>query len=165
MSLPCLLKLSQLILWLILAYILDLVSYTWSPYKVHHIDKIDSVKNRFAKWLNGLQSHPYQVKLSKLSLDSLSYVLIWLMIFDIIRGSVEVDIPNIHRFSTSNFIKGNMSKSYTTYCKTEPELCSFPNRAVTAWNILSNNIIVSSKTSMSVKHSLKIVHLKECCRR
>ena len=89
----------------------------------------------------------------------------WLMIFDIIRGSVQVDISNIHRFSTSNFIKGNMFKSAKTYCKTDPELFSFPNSAVTAWSILSHNIIVSSKTTMSVKHSLKIVHLKECCRR
>ena len=57
-----------------------------------------------------------------------------------------------------------MFKLVKTNGKTDPELCSFPIRAVTDWNSLSNNI-VSSITVSSFKHSLKGVNLKEYCRR
>ena len=51
--------------------ILDYVSYIWSQYKIHYIYKIESVPKQFTKRLNDLQSVPYLVRLSKLSLDGL----------------------------------------------------------------------------------------------
>ena len=56
------------------------------------------------------------------------------MIFIIIHGFVELDIPNLLHFSTSNCTRGNMFKLLKTNYKTDPELFSFPNRTVTAWN-------------------------------
>ena len=80
------------------------------------------------------------------------------------HGFVKVHIPNLLHFSNSHCSRGNMFKLVKTNCKTDPELFSFPNRAVTASNSLSIDI-VSLITVSCFKHSLKGVNLKENCRR
>ena len=130
--------------------ILEYSSCIWSPHKLHYIDQIESFQKRITKRVNGLQSDPYSVRLTKLSLGSLELRRLrfdLIMIFNIIHGFVEVDVPNLFNFSTSNCTGGNMFKWVKTNCKTDPELFSFPNRAVTAWNSLSNEIVSSITVS------------------
>ena len=66
---------------------------------------------------------------------------------------VEIDIPNVHHFSTTNFTGRNIFKLVKTTCKIDPKLFSFPNIAVTAWNSSSNNIV--SPTTLFFLHQSK----------
>ena len=52
---------------------LDFASAVWSPYKVKHIEQLESVQRRITKQLPGMQNLSYPERLHRLNLPTLSY--------------------------------------------------------------------------------------------
>ena len=52
---------------------LDYTSSVWAPYKKKHIDIIENVQKRATKQIPGMKNLPYEERLRKLELPTLSY--------------------------------------------------------------------------------------------
>ena len=79
------------------------------------------------------------------------------MIFNIIHGLVEVDIPNLLQFSTSNDNRGYMRKLVKTNCKTYQELLGEMQR-------IAFRILLSTCECVSVCVSLYLCVCRVCGR-
>jgi hypothetical protein len=76
---------------------LDYASSVWSPYKIKHIEAIESVQRRATKQLPNLSKLSYEDRLKKLHLPTLAFRRIrevMIECFKIIRGIYDKDVTN-----------------------------------------------------------------------
>ncbi len=52
---------------------LDFASTVWAPYKIKHVEQLESVQRRITKQLPGMKDLPYPERLRRLKLPTLSY--------------------------------------------------------------------------------------------
>ena len=67
---------------------LDYASSVWAPYKKKHIDMIENVQKRATKQIPGMNNLPYEERLRKLELPTLSYRRL--------RGDMIEVVVNVH---------------------------------------------------------------------
>jgi hypothetical protein len=67
---------------------LDYASALWAQYEHKHIDKIENVQKRATKQIPGMKNLPYEERLRKLELPTLSYIRL--------RGDMIEVVVNVH---------------------------------------------------------------------
>ena len=67
---------------------LDYASSVWAQYKKKHIDMIENVQKRATKQIPGMKNLPYEERLRKLELPTLSYIRL--------RGDMIEVVVNVH---------------------------------------------------------------------
>ena len=147
--------------------LLEYASCVWSPYKLHLINKVESVQRRFTKKLFGLYNVSYPDRLVYLGIDSLEVRRLkcdLVMYFKILHNLIDVD-PKLY-FTTAghNLTRGHALKLHKPICSNNIQLHNFKCRAINAWNSLNNETVMNNNVN-TFKTKLKYVNLSESCNR
>jgi hypothetical protein len=85
---------------------LDYASSVWAPYKVKHIEQLESVQRRATKQLPGFSNLTYPERLRRLKLPTLSY-----------RRMIRGDMIELYKIATGKYNKtaGNFIKMWNDH--------------------------------------------------
>ena len=126
---------------------LDYASSVWAPYKLKHIEKIESVQRRATKQLPGFRDLPYSQRLKKLKLPTLSYRRLRGDLIEVYK-MFEVYDKEVGQFlklwadmapRTGN--RGHPRKLYPQHANSQVRRNSFAIRVVKEWNGLPTNVV------------------------
>ena len=139
---------------------LDYASSVYSPYKMKHIDTIESVQRRATKQLPGMKDLTYPERLRLLKLPTMSYRRVrgdMIEMFKITHGiydrrvcdfiNLQADLPT--RTST----RGNSYRIQHIRTSSTARKHVFAVRTAPVWNSLPDNV-VSAKSTNSFKNKL-----------
>jgi len=152
------------------AYVRPLLEYAscvWSPFKLHFIDKIESVQRRFTKRFYGLSNLSYEDRLYYLCNDSLEERRIkadLAMYYKILHNLVDVDCNQFFCLINTSVTRGHSLRMIKPFCNTNFQLNNFKCRAINAWNHLDSNVVLSNNINQ-FKTKLNNIDLSNCCKR
>ena len=120
----------------------------WAPYKMKHINEIESVQRRATKQLPGMKSLSYPERLKSLKLPTMSYRRLrgdMIEIYKITNGIYDQEacsgLLNLWSDSVKRSARGNDKKLYLDRSNYQIRQNSFTIRVVKHWNSLPNNIV------------------------
>ena len=127
---------------------LDYACSVWSPYKMKHIEQIESVQRRASKQLPGMAELTYPERLKKLKLPTLAYRRIrgdMIEMYKIMSNKYNKKACNFIQLSEEIGIRGgnrgNSKKVYQQHARTQLRKNSFRLRSANLWNNLPEKII------------------------
>ena len=127
----------------------------WSPHYIKDIIMLERIQKRATRLIPGIKYLPYEERLRKLNLHSLSRRRTrsdLIEVYKMINGLSNIDINRHLSFSTSA-TRGNSLKINKLNVKTDIRKHSFFNRIIGLWNALPCDIVTLS-TLPKFKHSL-----------
>ena len=130
---------------------LDSCSSVWAPHKMKHIEQIEKVQKRATRQIPGFKDLPYEERLKKLKLPTLSYRRLrgdLIETYKILKGIYDPDtvqflklwqdsVPNMQ--STRSGVR-NESKLYPISTNLDVRKFSFSVRVTSEWNNLGKEI-------------------------
>jgi hypothetical protein len=148
------------------SYVRPLLEYAipiWSPYLAKHISIIENVQRRFTKYIPGLFSLPYNLRLRRLDLDTLYHRRNQFDLFICYRIYHSLYHLNSNLFFSRRTIyltRTNHQKMLIPPNMLHYNVCfhSFRSRVVPVWNSLPNSV-VSAGTFSAFKARIKLMHL------
>ena len=127
---------------------LDFASAVWSPYKVKHIEQLESVQRRITKQLPGMQSLSYPERLHKLNLPTLSYRRLrgdLIETYKITNGMYDPDCSSCLKLwrdvTNSGQLRGHSKKLFLQRSRLQVRENAFAIRVVPTWNKLPEDVV------------------------
>jgi len=123
--------------------LLEYNSVIWSPSLKRDIALIEQVQRRFTKRLPGLKTHPYEVRLKLLKLDTLELRrtrsdLIWC--YKIVFGLVCVNVDDFFQLRLNN-TRGHPYKLFKEFSSSSVRSTYFCERVINIWNRLPSQTV------------------------
>ena len=122
----------------------------WHPYKMKHIDLIESVQRRATRYLPGLKTLPYEQRLKILKLPTLRYRRVrgdMIEVYKILNGYYNVDPKLLISLKTSLEIRltsrNHPLTIFQEVCTKNTRKNFFSNRVTKYWNNLPSHVIFS----------------------
>lgn len=126
------------------------------PYMVQDIQRLEKVQRRATKLVRELKSLPYQGRLLKLDLLSISDRLLWghlIEVYKIVMGRVDIDPRQFFELQEGSSTRGHHLKlkkrRAANHCRNQV----FANLVITPWNELPEHV-VSAPSVNSFKRRL-----------
>ena len=139
---------------------LDFASSVWAPYKIKHIEQLESVQRRATKQIPGYRDMPYPERLKKLKLPTLSYRRLRGDLIEVYKITNKIYDSNVHPIlkywndmAPRTGTRGHSKKLYPQQAKLEIRKNAFALRVVKHWNQLPEEI-VSAPSVNSFKNRL-----------
>ena len=116
------------------------------PYMVQDIQRLEKVQRRATKLVRELKSLPYQGRLLKLDLLSISDRLLWghlIEVYKIVMGRVDIDPRQFFELQEGSSTRGHHLKlkkrRAANHCRNQV----FANRVITPWNELPEHVVLA----------------------
>ena len=125
---------------------LDYAASVWGPYRIKDIEQIESVQRRATKYLPGFKDLPYEERLRKLNLPSLTYRRMradMIEVFKITSNLYDKEVaPHLTRVDevAARSGRGHQQKLYKSRATKNIRLHSFSSRIVSPWNSLPDKV-------------------------
>ena len=137
--------------------VLEYANPVWSPYKLKHIDMLESLQRRATKLLPGMCNLTYSERLHKLKLPSLAYRRHrgdLIEVFKIVNEKYDPEVcSDFFTFAETSVTRGHSKKIFKTQSRLEVRRNSFRNRIVDIWNSLPQKV-VDCKSVLSFERNL-----------
>ncbi len=128
---------------------LDFASTVWAPYKMKHVEQLESVQRRITKQLPGMKDLPYPERLQRLKLPTLSYRRLrgdLIEAYKMTNGLYEKDCISCLKLwsdvtTTDGQLRGHSKKLFLQRSRLCVRENSFAVRVVPIWNKLPEDIV------------------------
>ncbi len=147
---------------------LDFASSVWSPYKLKHVDQLESVQRRITKQLPGMENLSYSERLIKLKLPTLSYRRLrgdLIEVYKITNEQYDTNCTSCLKLwedmtGTEGTLRGHSKKLFQQRPRLSVREHAFGLRVVPIWNKLPEEV-VSAKDINDFKNKLDILMSKQ----
>ncbi len=128
---------------------LDFASSVWAPYKIKHVEQLESVQRRITRQLPGMKDLSYPERLRRLKLPTLSYRRLrgdLIEVYKITNGLYEKECTSCLKLwsdvtTTDGQLRGHTKKLFLQRSRLNIRENSFGVRVVPVWNKLSEDIV------------------------
>ena len=127
---------------------LEYATSVWSSHLMKHIEDIENVQRRATKQIPGISHLPYNKRLKKLNLPTLSFRRArgdMIQVFKLLcleRG-YDKSLPTFLTDSHTKNLRGHSQKLFVQQCNKNIRKYCFSHRAINVWNSLPEHIIQS----------------------
>ena len=129
---------------------LDFASAVWAPYKVKHIEQLESVQRRVTKQLPGMENLSYADRLLRLKLPTLSYRRLrgdLIEVYKITNEKYDADCTSCLKlwtdYTNTGALRGHSKKLFQQRPRLSVRENSFGLRVVPVWNKLPEDIVTA----------------------
>ena len=127
---------------------LEYATSVWSPHLMKHIEDIENVQRRATKQIPGISHLPYNERLKKLNLPTLSFRrargdMIQVFKLMCLEGGYDRSLPTFLTDSHTINLRGHSQKLFVHQCNKNIRKYCFSHRAINVWNSLPEHIIQS----------------------
>ena len=125
---------------------LEYATTVWSPMYKKDAIILENTQRRATKMVNSLKELSYEARLKKLGLPSLEYRRLRSDIIEVYKILNQLDRVSINKFFTvmdETTTRGNSLKLFKERSGTNIRANVFSNRAVNAWNLLPNDVVLA----------------------
>ena len=138
---------------------LEYATSVWSPHLMKHIEDIENVQRRATKQIPGISHPPYNERLKKLNLPTLSFRrargdMIQVFKLMCLEGGYDKSLPTFLTDSHTKNLRGHSQKLFVQQCNKNIRKYCFPHRAINVWNFLPEHII-QSKVVINFERNLR----------
>ncbi len=134
---------------------LDFASTVWSPYKVKHIEQLESVQRQITKQLPGMQNLSYAERLKRLKLPTLSYRRLrgdLIETYKITNGLYDPDCSSCLKFwrdvTNTGQLRGHSKKLFLQRSRLLLRENASAIRVVPTWNKLPEEVVSAPDINM-----------------
>ncbi len=128
---------------------LDFASSVWCPYKIKHIEQLESVQRRITKQLPGMGNLSYPERLLKLKLPTLSYRRLRgdvIEVYKITNKQYDASCTSCLKLwrdstNTESSLRGHSKKLFQQRARLSVRENSFGLRVVSVWNKLPEEVV------------------------
>ena len=138
---------SKILLPLYTAFVRPHLEYcvqAWAPYLVQDLNTLEDPQKRFTRWFKHLRDEPYEVRLKKLGLFSMSRRRMrgdLIETFKIMNGFVDINRDTLFSLSDQTQLRGHTLKLAKEQSTLDLRLNFFTLRVVNNWNKLPQRVI------------------------
>ena len=135
-------------------YVHPLLEYCtpiWSPTYVTDIVKIEKVQKYYTKIISSISNVSYKQRRQCLKVDTLELRRLYFdmrIVYKIIHGLIYVAFDDLFTFSPNRSTRRHVYKLYCSKSNLNVRSHFFSQRCITAWNSLSNDVVISPSLSI-----------------
>ena len=116
----------------------------WGPFYKGDIKLVESVQRRATKIIPELRDKPYEERLRKLRLPSLTHRRRrgdMIQMYKVVKGIVRIDMSKFFSLSPLSHTRGHSFKMFRSHAVKVPRTNSFSQRVIKDWNCLPSKIV------------------------
>ena len=120
------------------------------PYMAQDLKALNKVQRRATKLVRGLRHIPYEERLKRLKLDTMSRRLLrgdLIEVFKIVYGKTKLDFNNFFELNMDKRVRGHNKKLKVKQVFHKARAMSFSRRVVKHWNLLPQEVIMADSVN------------------